>query len=202
MKLLRSPLIALVLGVALSCATGLSWYWQAATLLVAQAHARRAVAVQAAKPDKPWDFWTPEMENLERELKESKAAVAQREAAVAAREQRLASDQQELATVRQQVETLRTEFSQHILEVQAQEMGNLKNLANTYSLLTPKAAVAILSQMDDITVAKLLSLMKPEIAAALLEEISRTPGDNNANLKRAADLSQRLRLLVPAKPAA
>jgi flagellar motility protein MotE (MotC chaperone) len=178
----------------------LGWYWQGATVLVGQARARRLAAAQAARPEKPWDFWTPELEKLASELRESRTAVAQREAAVAQRETRLAADLQELDKVRQQVEELRIEISQHIIEVQAQEIGNLKTLATTYSLLTPKAAVAIFAQMDDITVAKLLSLMKPETAAALLEEISRTPGDNNANLKRAAVLSERLRLIVPAKP--
>jgi flagellar motility protein MotE (MotC chaperone) len=202
MKRLRSPLVTLVLCLVLSSATGLAWYWQGAAILVSRARARRAAAVEATRPQKPWDFWTPEMENLERELKESRVAVAQREAAVDRREKRLAADLQELDKVRQQVESLRTEISQHITEVQTQEMGNLKTLATTYSLLSPKAAVAIFAQMDDVTVAKLLSLMKPETAAALLEEISRTPGENNANLKRAADLSQRLRLLVPGKPSA
>ncbi len=200
MKLLRSPLFTLTLGLLLSSATGLAWYWQGAAVLVGQARAHRLAVAQAAKPEKPWDFWTPEMENLARELRESRATVTQREAAVALRETQLAADLQELDKVRRQVESLRTEISQHIIEVQTQEIGNLKTLATTYSLLTPKAAVAIFAQMDDTTVAKLLSLMKPETAAALLEEISRTPGENNANFKRAADLSQRLRLIVPAKP--
>ena len=201
MKLLQSRLFPLLAGLLLGCATGLGWFWVQARPLAAQ-RAARAAAAKAVRPEKPWDFWTPELENVARELRESRAAVTQRETAVTQRETRLAAEAQELDKVRLQIEALRSEISSKITEVQTQEATNLKTLAGTYSLLSPKAAVTIFGQMDDGTVAKLLSMMKPETAAALLEEISRTPGENNANAKRAAELSQRLRLLVPPKPAA
>ncbi len=201
MKLFHSRLFPLVAGLLLGCATGLGWFWIQAGPLAEQRRLRLAAATKTVRPEKPWDFWTPEMENLARELRDSRAAVTQRETAVTQRETRLAAENQELDKVRRQIEALRAEISSRITEVQAQEVTNLKTLAGTYSLLSPKAAVTIFAQMDDPTVAKLLSMMKPEIAAALLEELSRTPGENNANAKRAADLSQRLRLFLPPKPA-
>jgi len=72
-------------------------------------------------------------------------------------------------------------------------------LANTYAKLTPAAAVAIFGEMDDLTVTKLLSLMKPETTTAILEEFNRNPTDPKIGVKRAAELSQRLRLLMPVK---
>ena len=202
MKLLQSPFFALSAGLLAGCGSGLGWFWTTATAVVSEHRAQAHAAAAAVRPEKPWDFWTPEIENLAKELKEARAAVAQRELAVAQRETRFAAETQEVEKVRAQVEALREDISKRLGDVRAQEQGNLNALAKTYSLLTPKAAVAIFAQMDDPTVARLIGLMKPEIAAAVLEELSRTPGENNANVKRAAEISKRLRLLLPAKPAA
>ncbi len=196
------PLAAIiVVAVLLSVAPVFLVLSKESARLVEEAVAQRAAQVEATRPEKPWDFWTPEVENLARELSESRTTIGRREIELAAREKRIADDLAELQQIRRQVEQLRTEVSSRIVEVQAHESRNLKNLAVTYSRLTPPAAVAIFGQMDDLVVAKILSLMKPEIASAILEEFSRAPGPNNANVKRAAELSERLRLLVPAKPA-
>lgn len=199
MKLLGSPVVVILLGVLAGSATGLWWFWKNAHALVTASQVHKVEQIEASRPEKPWDFWTPEVENLSQELSEAKTALAKREAEVAIREVRVKDEAAELDKVRLQVESLRTDINSRILQVQEQEMKNLKTLSTTYSLLTPKAAVAIFSQLDDITVTKLLSLMKPEITAAILEEMSSTPGENDANLKRVAAISNRLRLLLPAQ---
>lgn len=202
MKALTSPVVVILLAVLLSAGPVLFLIQRETTALVAQLVESQAAAVEEARPEKPWDFWTPEVENLAKELTEEKAALARREAEIATREKRLADETRELEEIRRQVEKLRQEISTRLVEVQAQEAKNLKNLAVTYSRLTPPAAVAIFGEMDDLTVAKLLSFMKPEVSSAILEELSKTPGPDNANLKRAAELSQRLRLLLPPKSGA
>lgn len=197
MKVLTSPLVVIPLAVLCSAVPVLGLLSKESSALVQAEVARRASEFEATRPEKPWDFWTPEVENLAKELAEQRDRLAAREIELSSREKRLVEESRQLEEVRTQVARLREEIDARIVEVKEQEIRNLKSLAATYSRLTPGAAVAIFGQLDDLMVAKLLSLMKPEITSAILEEFSRTPGPENANIKRAAELSQRLRLLLP-----
>ena len=67
-------------------------------------------------------------------------------------------------------------------------------------MLTPKAAVTIFREMDDTMVVKLLALMKPDVVGAIFEEISKQSASDPALAKRAAQLSERLRLIKVYKP--
>lgn len=201
MKLLSSPLVVIILSLLSGMGAGLYWYWQAAQIIAAEVKLeldeKEGEHIEAPPP--PWDFWTVELENLSRELEESRKALAVREAEVTRREQRILAERGEVDATLQQVEALRKQIGDQILAVQREELRNLKSLASTYSALTPAAAVAIFDQLDDIMVTKILSLMKTEATAAILEEMSQGGMANEARLKRAAAISQRLRLLVPAK---
>lgn len=199
MKLLTNPIVVIVLAVVFSTVPMLSMIWQESSAIVQVAATQRAAAVEASRPEKPWDFWTPEVESLAKELTEQRGALALRDADLAAREKRLAGETLELDEMRRKIESLRAEIASRLVEVQAQELRNLRTLANTYAKLTPAAAVAIFGEMDDLTVTKLLSLMKPDTTTAILEEFNRNPTDPKIGVKRAAELSQRLRLLMPVK---
>ncbi len=107
---------------------------------------------------------------------------------------------QELEKTRRQIESMRTAIDQRLAEVTAGEAANLKKLAQTYSVLTPKAAVTIFREMDDTMVVKLLALMKPDVVGAIFEEISKQSASDPALAKRAAQLSERLRLIKVYKP--
>ena len=198
MKELPAPVVIL-LPVLLAVVPMLMMLTTASTALVGNISVQKAAEVEAKRPPKPWDFWTPEVENLARELTEQKAGFANREADIATREKRLAAEAMELNQIRQQIESLRGEIASRITEVQAQELKNIKTLASTYSKVTPAVAVAIFNQMDVPSVTKILSLMKVDVTSAILQEMGRTPGPDDANTKRAAEISQRLRMLQPAK---
>lgn len=198
MKFLRSPLLATLLGTLLGVAAGLGAFWQGAQAVIAHARALQAAKAAEGRPAKPWDFWTLEIDNLAGELRADRAALDQREEALAAREARLDAEAAELARVRQELEALRTSIAERVYEIQQAEEKNLKNLALTYSNLTPKAALAILNQLDEPTVVKLLALMKPEVSAALFEQMGQAALTDPQMARRAATLSERLRLLRPA----
>tara|TARA_R110002050_G_scaffold160548_1_gene289922 strand:- start:261 stop:866 length:606 start_codon:yes stop_codon:yes gene_type:complete len=200
MKLLTSPLVVILLAVFSGAGTGLWWYWQAANVLIADQKTKHAEAIEAKRPPEPWDFWTVELESLSRELTEKREALAARESELDHREQLLADERTEVEATRLQIETMRTQISSQILSVQQQEAKNLKTLAQTYSLLTPAAAIAIFEGLDDVMVTKLLSMMKPESVSAIFQELTSGSKASPERIKRAADLSQRLRLIVPANP--
>jgi len=145
------------------------------------------------RPERPWDFWTVEIESLAAELKAQREALSVRAAALDERESRLTADAAELEKVRQRVESLRKEIAQRVTEVSAEEVKNLKALSATYRSLSPPAAVGILAEMDPQTVVKLLSLMKPNETAAIFEEMGRS--NDPKIVKRVASLSEGLRLL-------
>ncbi|HOO92532.1 MAG TPA: hypothetical protein PKX94_03620, partial [Opitutales bacterium] len=69
-------------------------------------------------------------------------------------------------------------------------------LAQSYSEMDPASTVRIFTHMENALVVKILSLMKPEIVAAVFGEMSK-PGDrpeNQAMIRRAAVLTEQLRL--------
>lgn len=198
MKILKSPVVVILLSLFTGVGTGLGWFWQAAQIIAADLNEQRLADIEAARPAEPWDFWTVELENLSREVTDHRTRLVAWETELTEQEAQLDQERAEIETTRRQVSVLQEQITDQIVAVQSQELRNLKSLASTYSLLSPRAAVAIFDQMDDITVAKLLSLMKSEAASKILEELSSGGGANDLRIKRAADLSERLRLLVPA----
>jgi flagellar motility protein MotE (MotC chaperone) len=104
------------------------------------------------------------------------------------------SERQELEKTRSDIGAMRDEISAEIPQFQESERKNMKTLAQTYSDVTPAAAVAIFREMDENTCAKLLSLMKPDKVAAIFEEMSQEDKDDTMT-KRAARISDKLRLM-------
>lgn len=201
MKLLTNPGVVAAIGVISGTVVGLGWFWRAANLMVDHVVVERPAPPEPEGKEQGWDFWTVEIDGLSSELKEEKARLKQQAEALNQRAARLASEQQELAKVRTEIEGMRAEIDRKVIEVLAGEMKNLKSLAQTYSGLSPKAAVAILREMDDTTVVKILSLMKADVVAPIFEEMAKTQGPDGPMAKRAALLSEKLRLMKANKTA-
>ena len=202
MNKLAHPIVILALGLVLGVGTTLAVLAQASARMVAQAAARPKAVAPTGQPEKPWDFWTVEMENLATDLKDERARLQQREESLQQREARLKVETLELEKMRKHIEEMQALIDQRLVDVSSGEAANLKKLAQTFSTLTPKAAVTIFREMDDATLVKLLSLMKPEVVGAIFEEISKQSTSDPALAKRVATLSERLRLVKVSKPAA
>ncbi|MBL9201924.1 MAG: hypothetical protein JNL39_15545 [Opitutaceae bacterium] len=202
---LQHPATAAALGLLLSVGVGVGSVWPALSKMLEQAAVAAASAVPAPLPvefkQKGWDFWTVEVENLAKELKAEREKQKKQLDAIEQRAARIAAEEKELAKLRTEVEGMRRQISDRILEISADEAKNLRTLASTYSGLTPKAAVAILKEMDDATVVKLLSLMKPDVITPIFEEMSKGGSPESPLAKRAATISEKLRLMKAAKPA-
>jgi flagellar motility protein MotE (MotC chaperone) len=159
-----------------------------------EAEAQRLEKVEAQRAQ-GWDFWTIEIENLKAELSDAKARLAKRSDELDQREARLASERQDLDRIRNDIESIRRDIDARVVTIHSDEAKNLHSLAQTYTNLTPRAAVIILTEMDDSTAVKILSLMKPDIVGAIFEEMARTSGPDAALARRAATLSEKLRLM-------
>lgn len=205
MTTLRNPFVSAAAGLILSLAVGLFLFWRTAATLVVQAVELRAKTKAAALPkkEKGWDFWTIEIENLSNELKEERARQHKQADLLEQREARLAAERKELASMRDEIEGLRKEIAEKVISIRDDEAKNLRALSQTYANLTPRAAVAIIREMDDVTAVKILFLMKPDIVGPIFEEMSKTSGTDGSPLsRRAAILSEKLRLMKAKKAAA
>ena len=196
MKYLKHPVLLVLIGLLFGSGTGIYLLWQRTNKVVSsvvQSRVHAAEIAEAGKPAEPWGFWSIELENLANDLREEKAKLAKREEVLDQREARFATERQELDKLRRELELIRTEVSQKMVEIKGDEMKNLRSLSQTYAALSPKAAVAIFKEMEDITIVKILSLMKPDITGPIFEEMSKA-GDSTWP-KRAAALSERLRVV-------
>jgi flagellar motility protein MotE (MotC chaperone) len=203
MSKLANPIVAAVLAVVLGMGTGLFTFWRAAQ--VALDHAIKLVphkdVVGEEQRERGWNFWTIEIENLANELKGERERIKKQSDSIEHREAQLAAERQELNKVRAEIEGLRAEIATKVTEINADELKNIRTLAQTYTNMTPPAAVAIIKEMDDGMVVKILSMMKPDVVAPIFEQMSHTPGPEGTLARRAAILSDRIRLMKSTKTA-
>lgn len=195
-KLLSSPLFISLCVLLSGAGAGVYWFWRASDLLVAQAlAARQKEAPPDVGRDKGWDFWTIEIENLASELRDERAHLRNEAEQIDQRKARLATEQQQLTALRSQIEQMQKEITERVVEIRADEKKNIRSLAQTYTSLTPRAAVALIHELDDVTVVKILSQMKPDVIGPIFEEMTReSTTDDNLSL-RAATLSEKIRLV-------
>lgn len=200
---LQNPVFAAAFSLALSVAIGVALCARTLGPLLHQAVAAQAPKEPTELRQKGWDFWTIEIENLSNELKEERARLRKQADQQDQRAARLASEEKELAKVRADIDALRQEIADKVIAISADEMKNLRTLAQTYTNLTPRAAVAIFKEMDDTTAVKILSMMKPDVVGPIFEEMSSLATPEGAPLaRRAAVLSEKLRLMKASKPPA
>lgn len=162
-------------------------------------HETPSVRTAEIEPGEParfyWDFWTPEIDAFVDDLRVQRQALEERKAELAGIEARVVAERLELEKTRQRLEAFRSSLEESIVEVGLTEEKNLKTLAQTYSNIPPDAALLILREMEDDVVVKILMHMKPDVVGAILEEMTIQADDTGLLVKRAATLSNRLRLV-------
>lgn len=166
----------------------------------------KAVPVAAHEPDPEesplastqWDFSAPEVDRLIREVKDEKLRLATRETQLNELAARIAAERAELVTVTQEVYRLQAEFNKVVTYVTQQEADIQRRQARVFSAMSAEDAARVLQEMPDDRIVRLLMFMKEEEMAKILATLAK-PGPENA--RRAALLSERLRLSVQA-PAA
>src|SRR4051812_18037841 len=190
LKVLQSPTISMAVG-------GIAFLLTMAVLL--QKPLALAVKPQVEEEPPAVDFWqrhNPEVDQLIQELQREKKDLAKRGAELRELETRLQAERAEINQVTQRVAQLQFEFDQNVTRIKEDEMPNLKKLARMYSSMSPAGVSAILKELDDQTVVKLMSLMKEDESAPLLDAMAK---EGDAQTKRAATISEALRKTITAK---
>jgi flagellar motility protein MotE (MotC chaperone) len=199
---LLTPVATATFSFVLSLALGVGLCWHAIVPLLQQTAAAHAPKEQTELKRKGWDFWTIEIENLSVELKGERERLHKEKDLLDQREARISAEEKELAKVRTDVEGLRKEIADRVIEITVDEQKNIRSLAQIYTNLSAPAVVAIFREMDDTTAVKILSLMKQDIVGPIFEQMSKTPAaDGTPMARRAAILTEKIRLMKASKPA-
>lgn len=204
---LINPVIVTAFSVMVSVGLGAALSWRVMEPLLiksatAAAERQSVEAESGALKQKGWDFWTIEIENLSHELKEERERLKLQAERLEQRAARIAAEEKEFAKLRTELEGMRQQIADRIVEIKTDEAKNIRTLAQTYTTLTPKGAAALLREMDETTAVKILAVMKPDVVGPIFEEMSRDASPDTAMAKRAASLSEKLRLMKSTKPGA
>jgi flagellar motility protein MotE (MotC chaperone) len=141
-----------------------------------------------------WYFKTEEIDKYVEELKERESALDTRQSELDNLEAHLEVEREELVALKREIERRHKALSDEIMIVRKNEINNLRTLANSYSNISPTATVAIFEEMDQALVVKIMALMKPDVVALIFEELAKNGANDPASIRKAADLSEELRL--------
>jgi flagellar motility protein MotE (MotC chaperone) len=144
----------------------------------------------SAADDPSWKFHNPEIDQWIAQIKDERDALAVREQQLKEWEAQLAAQSHEISVVTQAVSRTQADFDKRILLFTEQEKENLKKQLKVISAMSPEGITAMLNEMADDDVARLLYAMKPDMAGATLDAMSKLGG---TSAKRAAALTERIR---------
>ncbi|MDD5348797.1 MAG: hypothetical protein PHQ12_01180 [Chthoniobacteraceae bacterium] len=194
MNFLKSPWTAAILAVLANL--GIT-----AWLIMSQQAALFAnlPKVNIETPPLMWSFKDAEIEKFVAELRAERKKLDARELDLEKMRARLATEREELVKVQNDIQASRDQLTASIVEMQETEAANLKSLSTTYSTMAAPAVVNIFAEMDETMVVKILSLMKADKVGAIFQEMARPRTPDIGMAKRAALLSDKLRLLKARK---
>lgn len=158
------------------------------------AAARLMPSDRSADDDPSWRFKNPEFNQWIAQIKDEQDKLALREQQLKEWQTRLKAEQQEISTVTQTVAQLQADFDRNVIRFRAQESDNVKHQAKLIAAMSPEGAAAMLGQMADDDVVRILYTMKTDDASALLDTLSKK---GPAEAKRAALLTERLHQVLP-----
>jgi flagellar motility protein MotE (MotC chaperone) len=185
-------------GWVVALAGGLIYFATTALLIrPAQFEAARALLAAAKLTpdnDPSWKFKNPEFEQWVAELKMEKSDLDARAQQLQELQARLAAQQQEFTTATQSVYQLQSEFDRNVIRIKSQEVQNLNKQAKIIAGMSPEGAANLIGQMPDDDVVRLLATMKTDEASLVLDAMSKL---GKPEAKRAADLTARLRMVLP-----
>jgi flagellar motility protein MotE (MotC chaperone) len=193
--MLKSIWFLIVLGVLLGTATTVGVVMLNKNAILATLKKSEPKPPEPANAPRDWVLRSEEIDKLAADLKQEKAALEDRRKELEQSEGRLVSEREELRKVRAEVDAMRREVTDNIPKVQLAERQNIKNLAKTYSTMKPADAVTVLRELDDQTIVKILASMKAEVVGAIFQEMTRAKDSDGTLAARAAQLSDRLRLV-------
>ena len=198
MKFLQSPLFAAVLGGVLFLLTSAFLTTQGlATVPSGDEETEGAAHANIKGPS--WDFFNPELDQIIADLKSERDTLTSRDKQLNELATRLKAERGELDDALKGIKKIQEQVDKNLFRIKEDEAGNLKKLAKMYTAMEPASAARILRELDDAIVVKILTLVKEQETALILESLSRM---GEAETRRAAAISESLRSAISTKPSA
>jgi flagellar motility protein MotE (MotC chaperone) len=174
-------------------------YWGTTLALIrpaqfADVHASVETHDRSADDDPSWRFHNPEFNQWVTQIKEEKAALAVRAQQLDELQARINADRQEITTVTQTVAQMQSEFDKNVIRFKAQETENVRHQAKLIAAMSPEGSAAMIKEMSDNDIVKILFIMKTDQASLILDMLSKLGPDQ---AKRAASLTMRLQQILP-----
>jgi len=189
-RILQSPVTVLVVA-------GLAFFLTMFLLLRALPLGKATPAageVLLAEDDPSWKFHNPDIDQWVSEIKSQRESLAVREQQLKDWEARLAAESREIAAVTQAVTRTQDDFNKRVVLYTDQDKDNVKKQLKVIAEMTPDGAVAMMNEMPDDEVVRMLYSLKPDVSGAILDAMSKL-GD--APAKRAAALAEKIRAVLP-----
>ena len=198
MKLLTSPWGIAFIGMLLNLGTTVMMLLPA---IGAMQDTYEEIPEKTSMAARMWGFKTEAVDELVKELETERTKLEEEQKGVLAVQSQNAADREELEKVRADIKAMRAEIDDKVVEIQEQELKNLKTLAQTYSAMNPSAVVAIFRELEENMAVKVLSFMKADRVGPILGEMSKgiDTASGESMAKRAARITDKLRLLKPLK---
>jgi len=193
--MLKSPWFLALLGIFLGIGTTTGVILMNKDALSASQAKHEPKLPSPANAPRDWVFWTDEINKLASNLKEEREALDERGKELDQFEKRLVGEREELAKVRTELEGMRREVTDNIPKIEASEKQNIKNLAKTYATMKPQDAVAVMREMDDSSIVKILASMKADVVGTVFQEMAKAKDSDGTLAVRAARISEQLRLV-------
>jgi flagellar motility protein MotE (MotC chaperone) len=148
----------------------------------------------SAGNDPSWKFRNPEFDQWLDELRHERESLAQREQQLHELQARIDTERLEISTVTQTVARLQGDFDKNVIRIKQQEVDNLKRQTKVVAGMSPEGAAAMLNEMTDEQIVRILFTLKPDQTSAILDTLSKL---GKPQAQRAAILTERLRDVLP-----
>jgi flagellar motility protein MotE (MotC chaperone) len=198
MKFLQSTFFASVLGSVIFLGTSAALTIKGVASAMADAPPENSGPVADTKGPS-WSFFNPELDQIVADLRTEREAIAIKEKKLEELASRIRAERAELDEKLRSVGQLQQQVDRNVIQIKADEAGNLKRLSKMYAAMEPPGAARILREVEDSVVVKVMTLMKEPETAQILEALARM-GD--AETKRAAGIAETLRVAISAKASA
>lgn len=192
MKILQNSLVSSILGLVLYAVVTVL-VWKVPVASNDHESSQEEIVAKAKETVPSWEFTSQEAEMLIAELRIEKEALVRKEKDLKELEDRLKTERLELNVVTQAVHQLQAQVDASIVRINAEEAINIKRLSKTYASMSPDGAAPIMKELEELTLVKILALMKEAESAPIMEAMSKLGPDD---AKRVAKITERLRFYL------
>lgn len=190
-RILQSSWLAVLIG-------GLLYFGTTMAVLRPGQFAGASTAAESrqlsADDDPSWRFHNPEFNQWVTQIKDEKDALALRAQQLDELQVRINADRQEINTVTQTVARMQSDFDMNVIRFKTQETENVRHQAKLIAAMSPEGSAAMIKEMSDDDIVRILFIMKTDQASLILDTLSKL-GATEA--RRAAMLTVRLHKVLP-----